>query len=99
MAVHAFGHAVITTAGNISKNRLWILELDMIPYLEFIQSGRIDLQNVPGWLTGSVDRPPAARQDSIDHKFRRIDPNDAKVHENEHHMDGSIKTAVAPLDQ
>jgi len=71
----------------------------MIPDFDFIQSGWGNFQDIPGRLTGNICQAPGARQDRINDNLFGIDPDDAKIHENEHHMDGSVKPAVARLNQ
>jgi len=78
---------------------LGILKLYTIPNFEFIQPARVDFQDIPGWLVRNVGWPPGARQDGIHDNSLGIDPDDRQVHENEQHVDGSIDTTVAGLDE
>ena len=78
---------------------LCILELYTIPDFEFVQTVRVDFQDISGWLVWSVDWPPGARQDGIHDNLLGIYPDDRQVHENEKHVDGSFETALACLDE
>jgi hypothetical protein len=94
----------IVSARNNAQNTSYLfhkihLEINMVPYLEFIQSGRVNFQDVPGWLSGDVCQTPGVRQDRIDNHLPGVDPDDAKVDENEQHVDGSAKPAIVCLNQ
>jgi hypothetical protein len=103
------GVAVCAEAGMAEKSTiktkkqaivfLIISELNPFADLEFIQSIRVNLQDVSGWLVGCIHRTPGACQDAIHDAVFGIDPDDRQVHKNKEHMDGSIEPAVARLNQ
>ena len=79
--------------------RLHILELDLVPRGKFGQPAGMDLQNVSGWLTGSIGGTPGARQNSIHNGMAGIYPDYCQVHINKKHVDGCVEAAITRFDQ
>ena len=76
-----------------------ILELYMIPNFEFVQSSRMDLQDIFRRLAGDVSGNPGTRQNGIHNHISGVDPDDRQVREDKQHMDGSVNAAVTPFDK
>ncbi len=78
---------------------LYILELDVVANVEFTQPGRVDLQDIPGWLAWGVCRPPGTGQYGIHDILFGVDPYYCQIHENEQHMNGGIQPAITPFNE
>jgi len=79
--------------------RLRMLELHLIPNFKLVLAAGVDLQDISGRLTGSVDGMTGTRQEAIHNGIFGVVPDNGQVDGNKHHVDGFIKAALTCCDK